>query len=88
MHVGQVQVIRPGVVVMIGDEGEEGDRRAVDGGGEGVGIGMRAEDCDAGTEIVGLSSCVGGKEKESNESGVRSTPLLESNGKSLHASGK
>jgi hypothetical protein len=40
VHVGQVQVIRPEVVVMIGDEGEEGDRRSGDGGGEGVGVGV------------------------------------------------
>jgi hypothetical protein len=38
VHVGQVQVIRPGVVVTIGDKGEEGDRRAVDRGVESVGV--------------------------------------------------
>jgi hypothetical protein len=36
VHVGQVQVILPGVVVLIGEEGEEGDRRVVDAGAEGV----------------------------------------------------
>jgi hypothetical protein len=88
VHVGQVQVILLGGSVVTGVEEEDGDRRVVDGGVEGVGVGVRAEDCDAVMYVVGLSSCVVGKEKESNESGVRSKPLLESNGKSLHASGK
>ena len=48
MHVGQVQVILLGGIVVTGVEEEEGDRRVVDGGAEGVGVGVRAEACDAG----------------------------------------
>jgi hypothetical protein len=67
VHVGQVQVILPGAVMMIGEEGEKGDRRAVDGGGERVGVGVRAVDCDAGMFVMGVSSCVVGEGNELNE---------------------
>lgn len=71
MHVGQVQVILLGGIVMTGEEEaspeEEVDRRVVDGGADGVGIGVRAEDGDAGIFVMGVSSCVVGEETELNE---------------------
>ncbi len=58
MHVGQVQVILLGGIVMNGDEEappeEGGDRRVVDRGAEGVGVRVRAEDCDAGMFVMGV----------------------------------
>jgi hypothetical protein len=66
-----VQVILLGGIVMTGDEEaspeEEGVRRVVDGGAEGVGVGVRAGDCDAEMFVIGVSSCVVGEENELNE---------------------
>ena len=63
-----MQVILLEGSVMTGEEEalpeEEGDRRVVDGGADGVGIGVRAEDCDAGIFVMGVSSCVVGEENE------------------------
>ncbi len=68
---GQLQVILLGGIVMTGDKEaapeEEGDRRVVDEGAEGVGIGVRAEDCDAGMFVIGVASCVVGEGNELNE---------------------
>jgi hypothetical protein len=74
VHVGQVQVILLGGIVMAGEEEaspeEEGDRRVADRGAEGVEVGVRAEDWDAGMFVIGVSSCMVGEENGLNENVV------------------